>query len=123
MMRARLLGPLAAAAALSACAHFSPGRAIEQETPPSPAAPWTPTPEALEQQKPTPPPEIPEKYRDAKTLLTLPEVIDIALRNNPATRASWARARSAAAVLGQKRAEFCNLVGFNGAAIRETRRG
>ncbi|HET7452776.1 MAG TPA: TolC family protein [Thermoanaerobaculia bacterium] len=106
MIRSRLLALGTLAAAASACAHFSPSRAIEKETPPSPAAPWTPTPEALEVQKPTPPPEIPEKYRNAKTLLTLPEVIDIALRNNPVTRASWARARSAAAVLGEKRAEW-----------------
>ena len=95
-----------AAIAGGACAHVSPGRAIARDTPASAATPWTPTDEARAEQKPTPPPGIPEKYRREKTILSLAEVIDIALRNNPATRASWARSRAAAAVVGEKRAEY-----------------
>ena len=102
----RALVAVAAAALATACAHLSPSRAIDEETPPSPAAAWAPPAEALAEQRPSPAPAIPEKYKNAQTLLSLPEVIDIALRNNPVTRASWARARSAAAVVGEKRAEW-----------------
>lgn len=101
------------------CAHFRPSRAIADGTPPSPAAPWNPPPEARAVQKPTPPPGIPEKYRREKTVLTLAEVIDIALRNNPATRATWAQARSAAAVLGQKRSEYYPEINLGGSVTRQ----
>jgi TolC family type I secretion outer membrane protein len=46
-------------------------------------------------------------------------VIDIALRNNPATRASWAQARSAAAVLGQKRSEYYPEIDLGANVTRE----
>lgn len=36
----------------------------------------------------------------------LPEVVDLALRNNPATRASWAEARAAAARYGSERGAY-----------------
>lgn len=116
--RTRSLLVLAAAAA-AGCTHFSTSRSIEKVTPASPAVPWTPTPAAQAEQKPTPVPEIPEKYRKEKAVLSLPEVIDIALRNNPATRASWARARAAAAVLGQKRSEYFPEIDLGAAVTRQ----
>jgi len=108
-----------AAIAGGACAHVSPGRAIARDTPASAATPWTPTDEARAEQKPTPPPGIPEKYRREKTILSLAEVIDIALRNNPVTRTSWAQARSAAAVLGQKRSEYYPEIDAGGNVTRQ----
>ena len=110
---------LAGLAATSGCAHFRPAKAISDESPPSPAAPWNPTPEARAEQKPTPPPEIPEKYRREKTVLSLAEVIDIALRNNPVTKTTWAQARSAAAVLGQKRAEYFPEIDLGASITRQ----
>ncbi|MEP6906009.1 MAG: TolC family protein, partial [Gemmatimonadales bacterium] len=38
--------------------------------------------------------------------LTLMDVVDLALRNNPSTRASWAQARVAADVLGSARGQY-----------------
>jgi TolC family type I secretion outer membrane protein len=107
------------ASAAAACAHFAPARAIEKETPPSPAAPWSPPPAARAQQKPTPPPDIPEKYRTEKTVLSLAEVIDIALRNNPLTKRSWAQARAAAAVLGEKRSEYFPEIDLGATVTRQ----
>lgn len=115
----RTLWLLLAAPIAAGCAHLSPSRAIEKETSPAPAVPWNPPPAARAEQKPTPPPEIPEKYRREKTVLTLAEVIDIALRNNPVTRASWAQARAAAAVLGQKQARYFPEIDLGGALTRQ----
>ena len=41
-----------------------------------------------------------------RNALTLTDVVDIALRNNPATRLSWANARAAAARLGASRGDY-----------------
>ena len=38
--------------------------------------------------------------------LTLSEVVDIGLRNNPATRLSWANARAAAEAYGSERGAY-----------------
>ncbi|HET9795269.1 MAG TPA: TolC family protein [Thermoanaerobaculia bacterium] len=107
------------AAAAAGCSQFTPARTIEKEAPPSPAVSWNPPPAARAEQKPTPPPEIPEKYRNEQTLLSLPEVIDIALRNNPLTRRSWAQARAAAAVLGEKRAEYFPEIDLGAGVTRQ----
>jgi TolC family type I secretion outer membrane protein len=118
----RIILFLACAAGLGGalgCSQFHPARAIDDASPPSPAAPWNPPPEARAEQKPTPPPPIPEKYLHEKTVLSLAEVIDIALRNNPATRASWAQARSAAAQLGQKRSEYYPEIDFGANVTRQ----
>ncbi len=101
------------------CAHLAPSRSIGEGTPASPAVPWNPSAAARAEQVPSPPPEIPEKYRAQKTVLSLAEVIDIALRNNPVTRASWAQARSAAAVVGQKRSEYFPEIDVGGNVTRE----
>ena len=42
--------------------------------------------------------------------LTLGDVVDLALRNNPATRVSWAQARAAADVYGAARASYLPVV-------------
>jgi outer membrane protein len=44
--------------------------------------------------------------RSAAREYTLPEVVDLALRTSPATRASWAQARSAADVYGSNEGRF-----------------
>jgi len=122
MNRKRRLVFLAAGALVGGslgCSQFRPARAIADGSPPSPSAPWNPPPEARAEQKPTPPPLIPEKYRREKTVLSLAEVIDIALRNNPVTRTSWAQARSAAAVLGQKRSEYYPEIDAGGNVTRQ----
>ncbi len=52
------------------------------------------------------------KLDEREEPLTLTELVDIALRNNPTTRLTWAKARAAAAVWGQRQsANFPTLSG------------
>jgi TolC family type I secretion outer membrane protein len=48
------------------------------------------------------PPDLQQRVRQ----LSLADVVDLALRNNPATRASWAQARNAAALFGSARGQY-----------------
>jgi len=110
--RFRLAAALAALAAAAGCAHLAPRRAVSSETAPSPAAVWAPTEQARKIAAPqmqTPPP-VPDSWRKEGTLLSLGQLVDIALRNNPATRAAWFQARSAAADVGAKRAAWLPTV-------------
>ena len=52
------------------------------------------------------PPDLEQRIRR----LTLAEVVDIGLRNNPATRLSWANARAAAAAYGSERGAYLPTV-------------
>ena len=77
--------------------------------PPSPNVPWKVPAGAI---KPEPlvtaatalavPPELEQRIQQ----LSLADVVDLALRNNPATRASWAQARAAADLLGSARGQY-----------------
>jgi outer membrane protein len=50
--------------------------------------------------------------------LTLVDVVDLALQNNPATRASWSQARAAADVLGSARGRYFPTIDASGTASR-----
>ncbi len=52
----------------------------------------------------------------AHKLYDLPELIDLALRHNPATHQAWAAARAAAAAWGSTRASYYPSAGFEGDA-------
>lgn len=68
--------------------------------PKTPASEWKPTKKTAK----------PEAIPDEDSPLALAEIVDIALRNNPQTRLSWAKARAAAAQYGQSQsADFPNL--------------
>src|SRR6202165_365541 len=77
--------------------------------PPAPNVPWKPPVGAI---KPEPlvtaatalavPPDLAERIQQ----LALADVVDLALRNNPATRASWAQARASADLLGSARGQY-----------------
>lgn len=125
MKRAHRVSPaavsLAAAILLGAgCSHVRPARSIDESVSPKPGALWSPPPQGrAPAPAPTPAPQIPEKYLKGDATPTLPEVIDLALRNNPATRAAWFEARSAAADLGSKRAEFFPTVSLDANLTRQ----
>lgn len=93
----------------SACAPHTPGIEGGPGAPPQPSMLWPTTasvraaasaPDALVTATP--------RLRDslALTSMTLAAAIDLALRNNPATRLSWSEARSAADVYGSTRGRF-----------------
>ena len=77
--------------------------------PPAPNVPWKVPPGTV---KPEPlitqatalavPPDLAQRIQQ----LSLADVVDLALRNNPATRASWAQARAAADLLGSARGQY-----------------
>jgi outer membrane protein len=85
--------------------------------PPSPNAEWTPPPpekkpEALGH------PRVPADLEQRLPRLTLAEVVDLGLRNNPNTRLSWANARAAAAAYGSERGAYFPTVDGDVTATR-----
>jgi len=86
---------------------FSGGASAAWKTPPVPERPNLPV------DLPAPPapegaaaPTIPADLLKPGVTITLAQVVDVALQNNPVTRASYLAARSAAAELGSKRAPY-----------------
>jgi outer membrane protein TolC len=76
---------------------------------PSPSVPWTPPPAAIQPEPLITQAQVnavPADLQQRMQTLTIADVVDLALRNNPATRASWSQARSAAALLGSARGEY-----------------
>jgi len=83
---------------------------------PSPSVPWKPPARAMKPEAlvtPAPAAIVPSDVQERISQLTLSDVVDLALRNNPATRASWAQARAAAATFGSERGQLFPT--FNGA--------
>ena len=74
--------------------------------PPAPNVAWTPPPPQERARdtvaQPVVPPDLEQRIRE----LTLADVVDLGLRNNPATRISWANARAAAAAYGSQRGSY-----------------
>ena len=82
-------------------------------TAPAPNVFWTPPPPERRAAAPAPvllPPDLAGRVAQLK----LADVIDIALRNNTATSASWADARSAAASYGAARGQYYPTLTING---------
>jgi outer membrane protein len=83
-------------------------------TAPAPNVAWTPPRRPAASTQPTPPPELPPDLASRIARLTLTDVIDIALRNNTATSAAWADARSAAASYGAAKGQYYPTVTADG---------
>jgi outer membrane protein TolC len=95
--------------------------------PPDQATPWTVPDAARTPPPPAAPPEVPDatvalrtdSASDVRTrMLTLTDVVDFALRNNPATRESWATARAAAEEYGSARGALFPSINGNITASR-----
>ncbi len=117
-----LARPAAAAASVlltAACGHFTPGSTISKSVAPSPAIPWTPPAEGRSPQQAPTKLEIPEEYTKPGTQLSLAQLVDVALRNNPRTREAWHFARAAAAEVGVQRSEFYPVVELDGTITRQ----
>lgn len=87
----------------------------------APDVPWVPPPDAVPPREPLPHVEIPPELlaqahptAGGVTMVDLPLVVTLALRNNPATRSAWLAARSAAAELGSKRSAYYPEVDASG---------
>jgi TolC family type I secretion outer membrane protein len=88
---------------------------------PSPSVPWNapvgaikPEPVVIPAVAAAVPADLQERIRQ----LSLVDVVDLALRNNPATRASWAQARAAAATFGSARGAYYPNINGSATASR-----
>jgi outer membrane protein len=112
--------PLVLAALAAGCApRLSSPRSVPG-TAPSPAEPWKPPPgiEIPKAARKAAPPEIPKDLEKPGATVTLEQVIDVALRNNPDTRAAWLNAVAAAAHLGSQRSSYLPEIDLNGTVTR-----
>ena len=102
---------------LTGCIHNPPAVDGVRSTAPSPSQFWTPPADAITRDNAPQPhataPVVPVDLQSKIQQLTLPDVVDLALRNNPATRVSWAQARSTAAVYGSERGSYFPTLDFN----------
>ncbi len=105
---------LVAAAVSYSCASFT-RHGVESHTSPSPSRPWVPPAKVQSAQVSDTlraKPELPADLLENRDSWTLENIIDLTLRNNPATRATWAAARASAAALASERgAYFPQLMG------------
>ena len=93
------------------CGGCYPNRAVIDPwsyAPLSPSRTWTPPKNVKPMQLSDEPPEM----LNQEDPYSLAELIDVALRNNPQTKITWAQARSAAATYGQSQSQF--FPSFNG---------
>jgi outer membrane protein len=110
-VRGMLLGTAATAVVVvTACVHGPPGVGGAPGAPPSPHDVWVPPVEARRVAESIASPTTvdttkitPQMLAEAAKGLTLTQVVDLALTNNPATRVSWLQARAAADAYGQAR--------------------
>lgn len=99
------------------CAAGTPRIAGRPGAPDAPNHLWEP-PRRAERPDSLRPAAMPAGLAERATTLTLSDVVDLALQNNPATRASWAQARAAADAYGSARGSYLPTVD---AAVTATR--
>jgi outer membrane protein len=117
----RLAAGLAAGLALAAsagCIHNPPNVDGKPSAPTSPSAFWQPPKRAVTRDS-VPQVAIPPDVAARVARLTLPDVVDIALGNNPQTRESYAQARAAGATIGAAYGKYLPQVSAQGTATRE----
>jgi len=96
---------------LAACSSAAPEQ-IAPSTSPNPAQPWTPPESAIPPRVEPRPPALPVGITPGKPV-TLGNIIDIALLNNPNTRTAWLSARSAEAGIGIARSAYYPEIDVN----------
>ncbi len=95
-----------ASALLVGCAAAPPSVNGVPGAPPSPSRPWIAPSHGLVKEPVRDPTVIPPDLLARANQLSLGDVIDLALRNNPVTRVSWSQARAAAAQYGSVQGSF-----------------
>jgi outer membrane protein len=101
------------------CAQELPKIYGARATSPSAAMPWIPPPEVVAKPASTGSATIlPKDFLKAERSLSLSDIVEIALQNNPQTAAAWAQARSAAAAYGSKRGEYYPQIGATAGVSR-----
>ena len=85
-------------------------------TAPTPNVAWTPPASSRQTVRQATSPQLPPDIAERVAQLKLADVIDIALRNNTATSAAWADARSAAASYGAAKGQYFPTIAASGTA-------
>ncbi len=102
----RVAGVSAVVLLLASCAPPLPGPGGgAPAAAPAPHVKWTPPREATPEQA-QPAPAIPPDVAERIQRLTMGDVVDLALRGNPATAQAWANARAAAAAYGASKSAY-----------------
>src|SRR5450432_1977981 len=102
------LAPLALALVIAACSHTTPSIGGSSAISPAPGKPYVPPKNVVPAEpdststKKTLPPDLAQRENS----LTLADVVDVALRNNPQTSLSWSQARTAAYEYGSAKGAF-----------------
>ncbi len=117
-------GAAMAVTLLTACGGGPPGVGGAPGAPPSPHDVWNPPPEARRDMAPPPSATMvdsstltPQQIAAAAQGLTLADVVNLALSNSPATRASWLQTRAAADAYGQARANLFPTISAGATAL------
>ena len=92
-------------AVLAGCVHAPSVDGVAGVSP-APETPWTPPRRAVDTTGAAPATPIPADLAERVRSLTLTDIIDVALRNNPTTRIAWANARAAAAAYGSRKGQY-----------------
>ena len=87
-------------------------------TPATPGTRWSPPPDRVRDTAVLGPAVLPEALGDRITRLTLADIVDFGLQNNPATRISWANARAAAALYGAEKGAYFPKLDLDVSATR-----
>ncbi len=88
---------------------------------PAPQVPWIPPADAMRDRSPADTAALAALARDLLPRLrqlTMTEILDLGLRNNPETRVAWANAQNAAAVYGSTRGERLPTIDADVSALR-----
>ncbi len=101
----------------AACIHNPPDVGGKPSAPQAPNQFWTPPARAIVRDT-LPRQVVPPDIQDRVQRLTLPDVVDIGLLNNPQTRASYATARAAGATVGAAFGKYLPQITADGTAER-----
>lgn len=105
---------------LTACVHRAASLGLSGERTAIDGTRWSPPPGAVQAVTPpvAAPGALPAELAGRARRLTLADVVDVALRNNPATRVAWEQARAAAATYGAAGAAYWPTVNGSVTASR-----
>ena len=128
MIHSRTVAILALLLLLNGCLSNLPGQNPLTKAPKSATTPWRPSPEQASHPRGTTgasdfarAPRIPDRVPLYDGELQLPELIDIALRNSPETRETWAATRASAAVYGGAQAPYYPSIDVGASVFVERR--
>lgn len=110
------------ALSLAGCSHLLPGsyadRRLAEPLPTGPAHAGPPAAEPPAAEPPPPPPPAAPASAAPRGLDSLTALLDLALRNDPGTRAAWLEARAAADTAGARRAAWLPTLDGSAALTR-----